>query len=295
MTVTYFMELGETIGIPFPFNWYTFRRWTGNEANSRPFTPGIEMNSGDFASAEWNRILNHSGSHTFERYYNDHLIHQDLQSVDLLRPPQTELLWEAAQMHRKGGPDAPQDLTDEQRCTLCGPYLTSLCHERAALHLQMRFVGKSISSAKGTEIYQHFSELGKAINRRRQELRRKGKAQVRKTYFDAIPATELDKQIDAMIGVESSNLDDVEFKNDWTPSTPSFCFPEHERTADAFFGPTVETLTGDEALSRRIQVIHDLSLFVVFESRPNVGRDWIGVNLKRRSNWMRSPSTPTTH
>ncbi|KAL9112311.1 MAG: hypothetical protein Q9227_003429 [Pyrenula ochraceoflavens] len=143
-------ELREAIGLSFPFDWYTFRRWTGNEANR---------------------------SHIFEKYYNDDLIPQDVQSVVLLRPPQIELLREAAQMHRKGDPDAPQDLTDDQRRTLCGdPYLTGLRRERAALHRQMRFGGKSISSATDTNIHQRYSELGKAINRRRQKLRRKGKA-----------------------------------------------------------------------------------------------------------------------
>ena len=38
---------------------------------------------------------------------------------------------------------------------------------------------------------------------------------------------------------------------------------EHERITDAFFGPDAETLTGEEALSRRIQVIDDL--VVIFQ------------------------------
>ena len=50
----------------------------------------------------------------------------------------------------------------------------------------------------------------------------------------------------------------MEFEDEWTPPAPSFWCPEHERVADAFFGPTAETLTGKDALSRRIQVINDL-------------------------------------
>jgi hypothetical protein len=75
---------------------------------------------------------------------------------------------------------------------------------------------------------------------------------VRKAYFEAMPVLEIDKQIDAMLGVESGDLADVEFEDDWTPSTPSFHFQEHERVAGAFFGPNAETLISVEALSRRI-------------------------------------------
>jgi hypothetical protein len=56
------------------------------------------------------------------------------------------------------------------------------------------------------EIFRRYSELSEGINRWRQELRRKGKAQVRKACFDAMPVMEIDKQIDAMVGVESGDL-----------------------------------------------------------------------------------------
>ena len=39
---------------------------------------------------------------------------------------------------------------------------------------------------------------------------------------------------------------------------PSFWCQEHERVADSFFGPTAETLTGVEALARRVQAVKDL-------------------------------------
>lgn len=144
----------------------------------------------------------------------------------LLRPPQSELSQAAAQLHRRRDPNAPKDLTDDQRRILChDPYLTGLRRERAALHREMRFGGKLIASARGTEIHQRHSELGKAIARRRRELRRKGKHQVRKAYFDDMPVVEIDKQIDAMMGVESGDLDAVEFEDDWTPPVPSLFVP----------------------------------------------------------------------
>ncbi|KAL9112312.1 MAG: hypothetical protein Q9227_003430 [Pyrenula ochraceoflavens] len=79
-----------------------------------------------------------------------------------------------------------------------------------------------------------------------------------------------------MIRVEPGNLDDIKFEDDWTPPTPSFYFPEHERIADAFFRPTAETLTGDAALARQIQVIHDLVTFCGLREPPKRGPrlDW---------------------
>jgi hypothetical protein len=67
-----------------------------------------------------------------------------------------------------------------------------------------------------------------------------------------MPVLEIDKQIDAMMGVKSGDLADVEFEDDWKPPVPSFVFQEHERIAEAFFKAAAETLTGAEALSRRI-------------------------------------------
>ena len=107
-------------------------------------------------------------------------------------------------------------------------------------------------------MYQRYSELGKAISRRRQELRRKGWDQIKEAYHSAMPVLEIDKQIDAMMGVGSGEVAAAELEDDWTPPAPSFWCQEHERVADALFGPTAEMLTGKEALSRRIQVISDL-------------------------------------
>jgi hypothetical protein len=61
------------------------------------------------------------------------------------------------------------------------PHLTNLRRQREALSREIRFEGKSLSSARGTEMYQRHSELGKAISRRRQELRRKGWDQVKES------------------------------------------------------------------------------------------------------------------
>jgi len=46
---------------------------------------------------------------------------------------------------------------------------------------------------------------------------------------------------------------------------PTFSSAEHERIADTFFGSDAETLTGEEALSRRIQVVNDLVAFFQLE------------------------------
>jgi hypothetical protein len=73
-----------------------------------------------------------------------------------------------------------------------------------------------------------------------------------------MPVLEIDKQIDAMMGVDSGHVAAAELEDDWTPPAPSFWCQEHERVADAPFRPTAEILTGKGALSRRIQAISDL-------------------------------------
>ena len=55
-------------------------------------------------------------------------------------------------------------------------------------------------------MYWRHNELGKVISRRRQELRRKGWDQVKEAYHSAMPVLEIDKQIDAMMGVDSGDV-----------------------------------------------------------------------------------------
>ena len=189
-----------------------------------------------------------------------------------MRPPQAQLLRTVAQMNRNRDPKAPKDLTDEQRQILCRDrYLVDLRQRREVLRREICFGGKALSHARGTEMHRQHEELGKVISRRRQDLRRMGWDQVKKAYHSGMPVVEIDKQIDAMQGVE---LDDValpELENDWVPPTPTFSCQEHERVADAFFGPTAETLMGAEALSRRIQVVNDLAILCELREPPKRG------------------------
>jgi hypothetical protein len=88
-----------------------------------------------------------------------------------LRPPQAELIRAVASMSRKSGPKRPKDLMDARRMILCDPpppNLTNLRRQQEALSREIRFGGKSLSSARGTEMHQRHGELGKAISRRRQ-------------------------------------------------------------------------------------------------------------------------------
>jgi hypothetical protein len=111
----------------------------------------------------------------------NHFIHRDVQSLVVLRPPQAELIRAVAQMSRKRDPNAPKRSKDKQRQTLCHePHLTNLRRQREALSREIRFGGKSLERARGTEMHRRHNELGKAISRRRQELRRKDSANWRR-------------------------------------------------------------------------------------------------------------------
>ena len=190
----------------------------------------------------------------------------------MLRPPQAQLLRAVAQINRNRDPKAPRDLTDEQRQILYrDPHLVDLRRQREAIRREICFGGLPLSHVKGTELHQQHAQLGKAITRRRQDLRRMGRDHVKKTYHSEMPIMEIDKQIDAMQGVESNDVALPELEEDWIPPAPTFGCKEHERIADAFFGPTAETLTGAEALSRRIQVVNDLAVIREMREPPKRG------------------------
>jgi hypothetical protein len=83
----------------------------------------------------------------------------------------------------------------------------------------------------------------------------------REDYFDTMPGVEIDKQIDQLLG-ESSNIDSADaskISEEWNPPIPEYPFVERARIVDAFFGPDAESLDGERALTRRIQVVTDLA------------------------------------
>jgi len=76
-----------------------------------------------------------------------------------------------------------------------------------------------------------------------------------------MPGVEIDKQIDQLLG-ESSNIDSADaskISEEWNPPIPEYPFVERARIVDAFFGPDAESLDGERALTRRIQVVTDLA------------------------------------
>jgi len=68
-----------------------------------------------------------------------------------------------------------------------------------------------------------------------------------------------------MLGQNSGTASAESGEDEWEPPRPTFSSAEHEQIADAFFGPDAETLIGEEALSRPIQVINDLVAFCQLE------------------------------
>ena len=107
-------------------------------------------------------------------------------------------------------------------------------------------------------MHKRHKELGQQIPRLRQQLVRAEKSKAKQSYFATMPVHEVDKQIDQMLGLNSGTTSAELAEDEWEPPKPTFSSTEHERIADAFFGPDAETLTGEEALSQRIQVINDM-------------------------------------
>ena len=96
---------------------------------------------------------------------------------------------------------------------------------------------------------------------------------------------EMDKQIDQMLGQNLGPLRRNRVRTSGEPPKPIFSSAEHERIADAFFRPDAETLTSEDALSRRIQVINDLVAFSQLEEpslRVKMCMRFYGNELVRR-------------
>jgi hypothetical protein len=84
-----------------------------------------------------------------------------------------------------------------------------------------------------------------------------------------MPVDEVDKQIDQMLCQDSGATSPGSCEDEWQPLKPTFSSAEHERIAEAFFGPDAETLTGEEALSRRTKVIGDLVTLCDLQGTPS--------------------------
>jgi hypothetical protein len=75
-----------------------------------------------------------------------------------------------------------------------------------------------------------------------------------------MPTIEVDKQIDQLVDNPDADLSDSEHMDeDQNPPIPEYVFPERARIVEAFYGPKAETLEGDLALARRIQVMKDMT------------------------------------
>jgi hypothetical protein len=169
-------------------------------------------------------------------------------------------------MNRKRDLQAFKDITNEQRRSIsCYPHLIELRRKRRRLYVEIIARYGSMRKAEGTEIHKRHKELGRQIPRLRQQLRREELSKTKQSYFETMPVDEMNKQIDQMLGQHSGTTSAEPGENEWKPLKPTFSSVEHERIADAFFGPDAETLTSEEALSRRIQIINDLVAFCRLE------------------------------
>jgi hypothetical protein len=83
---------------------------------------------------------------------------------------------------------------------------------------------------------------------------------MREEYHDTMPTIEVYKQIDQLVDNPGADLSDSEHMDeDQNPPIPEYVFPERARIVEAFYGLKAETLEGDLALVRRIQVMKDMT------------------------------------
>lgn len=204
------------------------------------------------------RILGQSGNRVFEQHYQDSFI-GGLQSVVLLRPSQDALVREARKS-RNRDPLAPTKLGDNQLQTIRrDPRVLALREERRKLMHEIRSSAGTVEVAKDLypELHRKHKEVCKSLERERRTLRQETKRSTRERYYRTMPTVEVDKQIDHLLGNSDGQLDS-EDDEDWNPPIPKYVFPERARIVDAFYGQEAETLEGEAALIRRIQVTKDM-------------------------------------
>src|SRR5271155_1539341 len=159
--------------------------------------------TGHFTERERNRILGHQGSAIFEKYYHDNCIRRDIQNVVLLRPSQENLCRAAAQMNRHRDHLAPSDLTDNQLEGIRNhDQIRNLRIQRLALKNEIRTLYGTLKKAKHADPdrYRQHEAVVKELIRVRAAYRRERKVEFREDYFDTMPGTEIDKQIDQLLG-----------------------------------------------------------------------------------------------
>ena len=202
------------------------------------------------------RILGQSGNQVFERYYQSDFI-GGLQSVVLLRPSQDALL-RAARKSRNRDPSAPTKPSDNQLKAISRDQrILDLKEEKRELKQRIRLLAGRVKFAKDLypELHEQHKEAGRSIERVRRRLRQEAKRSSREKYYQTMPTIEVDKQIDQLLGNGQLDSEDDE---DWNPPIPEYVFPERARIVDAFYGPEAETLEGEAAVARRIQVTKDM-------------------------------------
>ncbi|KAI9888578.1 MAG: hypothetical protein M1814_006625 [Vezdaea aestivalis] len=257
-------RLGELAGYRHSIKFYCFRRWTANTLNK------------NVTEQERNRTLGHGGSQVYLKHYHDNFVRFDIQSMVLMRPSQDRLIQAASEMRKDRDPLAPRHLKNHQKEEIrCNSYLRQLRTENRLLLNEIHNKYAKLSNAKETELGKEYIEKQKEIDRVRKILDREMLQAVKENYRAEMPTMELDKQIEQMMRKEDGNPDqsnsdesDSGDNEPWNPPIPQYHFPERARLCNAFFGPEAETMTGDSALLRRVQVIKDLTSLCQLREPP---------------------------
>jgi len=133
---------------------------------------------------------------------------------------------------------------------------------RLTLARELRAAYRTIKRAQLIDLdrFQEHQAACRELTRVRAIHRQERKTKFREDFFDSMPDIEISKQIDQLLGnTFDTHLSDDAATEKWEPPVPEYAFPERSRIADALFGPDAESMTGTEALTRRIQVVSGLA------------------------------------
>ena len=192
--------------------------------------------------------MGHLGS-TYEKYYTPTHIARDFQSIYFGSPSEDLLVQAVARMGLSRDRRAPTQLNDKQKQKLyANPSLVLLREKRSRLKEQLYQQGNAtILDAKGTPLFQQYSETNRKIVSTYQRLSRDTLSAAIRHFHESVDTLEVARQLSGLAASDILTLPVTDFE-----------LPERAAIAGIIFKPFPDEGTRIDELLRDPKVARDL-------------------------------------
>jgi len=212
--------------------------------------------TGEITDAQRNIILQHHSSSVFQKNYASRYM-PDTQAAYRGLKPQTALMRAASGMSRTIDPRRPRRLNLAQQAEVDRHPEVRLLRRRLKLLLQtFQDQKRSIASAKGTPLYNHYRQAYQAHRNLRRRHEKALLTEVKERYKKEQPVIDIQHQLKGLPVAEQENLQAAEY-----------VFAERVQAIDALF--TFATSSTEEECQRRAAAIN--ALIVLCKKQENQG------------------------